>query len=246
MRFKGQLVLFFIFLVIAVVTFVSLSNDMSTCFDGQKNGDESGIDCGGECVRVCLDTITPLEVIRTELYEGTEFTFNVLTYVRNRNENVTGYDIPFTTTLTHRESGEVIDVIEDTFTTDTREEIILFSGHLVADHSVPVMVETILEEGSWEKGDRNRHTLKTLGNDLGFSEQGTRLEATLENTSLDAYSNVEVIAFLYDGTEVRNISRTNIEYIGGGNSKSLIFTWPKNYEGAVTHSDVRVIQYNEE
>ena len=44
-------------IIIAIPTFVFLNTRKVSCFDKVQNGDETGVDCGGTCSMVCLNTV---------------------------------------------------------------------------------------------------------------------------------------------------------------------------------------------
>jgi hypothetical protein len=52
---------FFLFLLVLSFVYFSFFYKPATCFDGVKNGNETGIDCGGSCSLVCTnDALKPI------------------------------------------------------------------------------------------------------------------------------------------------------------------------------------------
>jgi hypothetical protein len=57
----GGIFLAFFALILGGVYFLFLKPQPS-CFDGRKNGDETGVDCGGPCQSCEIQTLTPLQI----------------------------------------------------------------------------------------------------------------------------------------------------------------------------------------
>src|SRR3989344_8040872 len=82
------LVFLFLILVIGLPLFL-LIYQKPTCSDGKQNGDETGVDCGGSCSRLCAVESLPLVVkgdprilkVATSTYEG-------VALINNLNSNV--------------------------------------------------------------------------------------------------------------------------------------------------------------
>src|SRR5882724_10820804 len=56
-----------------------------TCSDGVKNGDESGIDCGGSCRNICTsDTLSPV-VYWSKAFNISGDNYSVAAFVENPN-----------------------------------------------------------------------------------------------------------------------------------------------------------------
>ena len=73
------------FLIIAGIISFALFYEEPTCFDGKRNGNEIGIDCGGSCELLCeLQIIEPL-VHWTRYFEVVPGVYNVLAYLENPN-----------------------------------------------------------------------------------------------------------------------------------------------------------------
>ena len=58
----------------------------ATCFDRIMNGTESGMDCGGECVRICAADVIPAKIVWAKSFEITEGHYNSVAYIENENQ----------------------------------------------------------------------------------------------------------------------------------------------------------------
>jgi hypothetical protein len=67
----------FFFLVILILVVITLGlllilpklQKDPTCFDGRKNGEEEGIDCGGSCALACISGIEDVGVIWSRAFK---------------------------------------------------------------------------------------------------------------------------------------------------------------------------------
>jgi len=83
-------------IIIAIVSIVAVSfitlfavvftTNPATCFDGEQNGAETGIDCGGGCELICLNEARPL-VVSFAQYVLTDGRPDVIAHIANVNKN---------------------------------------------------------------------------------------------------------------------------------------------------------------
>src|SRR3989344_2745756 len=86
-RRQLSIILFFIIILFLVVAILFLTRDTSeTCFDGVQNQDELGIDCGGTCVGVCVEEITPPVVLWSRVFRVREGLYDVAFMIENKNK----------------------------------------------------------------------------------------------------------------------------------------------------------------
>ena len=58
-----------------------------TCSDGKKNGDETGVDCGGSCKLLCTsDALTPV-VLWSKIFKISGDIYSAVAYIQNPNIN---------------------------------------------------------------------------------------------------------------------------------------------------------------
>jgi len=73
-----------IFLIILII--VLITRPGPTCFDGKKNGEEEGIDCGGPCLSCGVKYAAPLEVISSQLLPISALNSEIVVKFRNNND----------------------------------------------------------------------------------------------------------------------------------------------------------------
>ncbi|HEU5114911.1 MAG TPA: hypothetical protein VFT82_04055, partial [Candidatus Paceibacterota bacterium] len=87
--FAALVVLFF------GVPFFFLFYKAPTCFDGKQNGNETGIDCGGSCARLCPADFAAPRVLWSYSVQVVPGVFNSLAYVQNPNPSVEADNVPY-------------------------------------------------------------------------------------------------------------------------------------------------------
>jgi hypothetical protein len=87
-------------LIIVIFSFVTMlalvfTTKTSTCFDGEQNGVETGIDCGGGCMLVCENEARPLSVLFAQYLE-TDGRPDVIAHVANLNKSIDAISVQYT------------------------------------------------------------------------------------------------------------------------------------------------------
>jgi len=57
----------------------------ATCTDGVKNQEEEGIDCGGPCANICLESLVEMRVLGSELVKIRENDYDFVAKINNPN-----------------------------------------------------------------------------------------------------------------------------------------------------------------
>jgi hypothetical protein len=70
---------------LTTILFVVFSTNPATCFDGEQNGTETGLDCGGGCELVCSADVRPLSVSFAQ-YVVTDGRPDVIAHITNPNK----------------------------------------------------------------------------------------------------------------------------------------------------------------
>lgn len=198
-----------------------------TCFDTKQNGDETGVDCGGSCVRICAaDVITP--TIRwAQSFKVVDGQYNAVAYIENQNAIAAAPDVHYTFSL-YDDTGLIA---ESKGTTILPPDSVYpaFVGRVKTGGRVPT--KTFLELDPidlWVPSDEGRGQFTVLNRTLTSADARPRLEATLRNNALTEAKNVEVVATIFDanGNSLTS-SRTFIEYFEPRSEEQVVFTWPE-------------------
>lgn len=79
-------------LILIILILVIVNQPAPTCFDGRKNGNEEGIDCGGNCVACGIKYAVPLEALSSDVLGVSQSASEVAVKIQNNNS---GYGAKF-------------------------------------------------------------------------------------------------------------------------------------------------------
>ena len=244
--FKRQI--FYIFILIlffSVFGFLIISpslNKTPTCTDNKQNGDETGVDCGGSCVRVCLSEVDEISILWARAFKVIPGRYNAVAYLENHNENTAVNKINYRFRFAD-ENNVYIGKREGSTYVPPSGKFAIFEPGIDIGHSIPVY--TTLEFTqipqwtvvSQEKIDQ----LEVLVSNINLINEGTSpvLSATIKNNSFFIIPEIDIIAILYD--ENRNAvsaSRTYLETLAGDESRDVNFTWPEPFSSKIIAKEI--------
>lgn len=220
-------------MIVAVVgaVFFALTYKRPTCFDGGQNGDELGVDCGGSCERLCPFEVAPLRVLWSRTFEVSSGIYNAVAYVENPNQHAGIRALKYVFRLFDATGKELLERAGTTFITPNGISPI-FESDLRTGGGVPARTFfEFVEEPEWYRGRSLGQALSVEGTRLIDTATRPRIDATLLNTTLGDFRDVEVVGVVFasDGNAIAT-SRTVVPLVEGGSSRSLVFTWPRPYE----------------
>jgi len=212
-----------------------------SCSDGKQNGEELGIDCGGGCSRICASEVTEPVITWARHFEVVPGLYNVLAMVDNPNRNAVATDVAYRFKLFDEDGILVAERTGTSFLLPDTRNPIFEAGIETGERRPARAFFEILSYGDWSQGVNAALVLRTADRQLESDGGSSRLTAVLVNDSLETVAHVEAVALLYD--EVGNVitsSRTLVPRILGGQSESLIFTWPQRITDEVIRIEIVV------
>lgn len=214
-----------------------------TCFDNKWNGSEAGVDCGGSCQLLCTTDSLPL-ILKGDprVLKVRDSTFEVVALIENPNISGEIYEAKYTFKLYNVQSTIPIKVIEGRTYVPRGTTFALFEGPFPLEEGVTparAILEWKKESLLWQRNITQMPEL-TVG-DLSLSREDTnpRLDASIENHSLENISNIDLIALVSDKTgSVFAASKTFIDKLPIGGRTSVVFTWPEPFGEKALNIDV--------
>lgn len=215
------------FLVIAGYVYLSNFYKAPTCFDDRQNGDEAGVDCGGNCVRICAFSVSQPVVKWSRSFRVTEGVYNAVAYVENLNRDAASASVAYTFTL-YDEAGII---------TERKGVTILppdglypiFEGRIDTGRRKPTRTFIEIEPPEvWQPATVGREQFSVTERELEEADNRPRLNAVLRNNGLEEVKEVEVIATIFDvnGTALAS-SRTFVDNFSPRSDTQIFFTWPE-------------------
>ncbi len=218
-------------LIALVILIYPHFNKPPTCFDGKQNGDESGLDCGGSCQKVCTSQALQLITLWARAFEVTPGKYNVMAYVENQNRESGIPVINYEFKLYDADNIFIARQSGSTFIT-SNDRTAIFEAGVLTGNRVPARVSFEWKSvPAWQKVTRAQKNAlalsaedKVLSNPLG----SPKLEATIVNKTLNDLRALDVYAILYDDTgNVITASKTLIDTLSKESSSDVVFTWPE-------------------
>lgn len=218
----------------------------ANCFDLIMNGDESGVDCGGACVRVCAAEVIPPRVVWADSFEVKDGQYNAVAYVENLNQTVAAPELKYT--FQFLDDGVIVAERSGKTILPPNSAYPIFEGRIIIDPSQKITETNLILEyvDLWIPASVARDQFRSV--DINFSAVDSvrpRLDVVIENTELLPAENVEVVATVFNelGKPV-TASQTYIEKIEARSTKNIVFTWPesiaKTVKSCVIPTDVVV------
>jgi hypothetical protein len=245
-RARKRIILIITLLVLGVLLGVPIFfffNRTPTCTDNKLNGDETGIDCGGSCQKLCAPESFPLIIegdprvltIATSTYE-------VVALLENPNQNAEISRARYIVRLYNSSSLVPLKSIEGEAYIPPGARLALFEGpFLLEEELVPTRAILEWDEATlvWEKTARVTPELTVKTTNISRLNSAPRLEAVIGNPDLGRVYNVDLTAILYD--ESGNIfaaAKTFISEIPSVGESPAVFTWPTPLVGQPVEVEV--------
>lgn len=226
---RSQYLAGFAALFLAVGAWIYFANFYKepTCFDGSLNGDETGVDCGGSCIRICADSVGEPTVKWSRSFRVSYGIYNAVAYVENLNETAASPEIEYTFTF-YDEAGLITERKGKTILPPSGLYPI-FEGRVETGSRVPTrtLIE-IKKPEIWQPATSGREQFTVVERSLEDSDSRPRLSAVLRNEGLSEVREVEIVATIFDsqGTALAT-SRTFVDNFAPRSDTEIAFTWPE-------------------
>ncbi len=217
-------------------------NKTPTCFDGKQNGDETGVDCGGSCVRACINQVDQISIVWSRIFKVVDGRYNAVAYLTNHNKNTAINKINYRFRFAD-ERNIYIGKRDGSTYVPPSGNFAVFEPAIDMGNSTPVYVSfEFTQVPNWVFVPEDKiNQLKVFVSNINLSTPETtpRLSAVIKNNSLFSIPDVNVVAILYDslGNAV-SASRTYVKILDKEESKDLNFTWPEPFDKIVVKQEI--------
>ena len=221
------------FIILGLIFIVPKISKEPTCFDGRKNGEETGVDCGGTCPTFCPFEINDIAVHWSRVFEVSYGIYNVVAYVENQNTYGAVYDIPYEFKLYDKDNVFIAERKGKTFLEPNKNSGIFESRIFVGDRIPKRVTFNFLEDPSLIKVDKKlQSSLQVFAQEKIMTNVGSspKLSATIVNDSLYNIPDLDIVAILYnkEGNAIA-ASQTLIDPLRKNTSEKIFFTWSKPF-----------------
>lgn len=233
---KKRQVLIFTLSVLVILTILgsiayAIFHKAPTCEDNRQNQDETGIDCGGVCTRICALDTKELVIEWVRLFKIRDGLYSAVARVENPAADSIAHDVPYTFSLKDA-SGRTVATRSGTVFIPARDIFVVFEGAIAVEGDLennPVGVTFAFDaKPLWERSSYVEPKLIILDKQLTDLETTPRLVASVQNPNITDVKDVTLDAIIYDdqGNAVQ-VSETFIESIPAGETAKATFTWPQ-------------------
>lgn len=215
-------------LLFLVLPFFLFVYEAPTCFDGQRNGNETGVDCGGSCRLLCsAEILEPFTRWDPRIFEVTPGVYSVLAYIENPNASAEVRNTPYIFRLYDAEGMLVMEREGRTFIPKGKT-FAIYDGNFTTGERVPVRATFEFPEPLvWTRSAVPDPDISVTNKALLDEDTSPRVEARVENRSSERIVNLELVAIIFDGSgNAIGSSRTFVDELPAWQSTNLVFTWP--------------------
>jgi len=210
-----------------------------TCSDGLLNGDETGVDCGGSCQRLCQNAFLSPSIAWTRMQKVAPSLYNVAAYIVNPNINAVAQAVPYHVTI-YDAAGIEITEYTGKVTLPPHRNTLAFTGAVNMGKRIPAKaLFEFVQAPIWQVSPDPIAAL-TIG-DKKYNEDsfGASLLVTLNNTSVNQIEKTDVFVILYDSeSNAIGFSKTIVDNIPAYGSNTAPFTWPTSFDSKVISIEV--------
>lgn len=221
--------------VLIYVPFLLFWYDSPTCFDGVKNGDETGVDCGGSCSQICKSDAADPVVLWTRTFRVVPDVYSAIAYIENPNPSSEAPYAEYEFVFYDAEGTEISRKTGSTFIPQG-SRFAVYEGALNFPDAVPDRVTFSLTAiPEWRQGTSKSKDIVVRNKALLREETAPRIEATVTNQSNNYIPEAELVAIIYDALgKAVHASRTVVEDVAPGELERVTFSWPMPFETSVS------------
>lgn len=230
-----------IVLVFVVLFAARLLSNPPTCTDGKQNGEETGVDVGGNCPIANPSETRQIVVEWERAFLIADDVYSAAAYFENQNFDVGIPEVPYRFRLYDDENVLIAERIGTTFIGPNQRSVIVETALKTGNREPQNVFFEFLREPVWYFTDRKYST-----QDIVVQEQEMRnvttapqLRVTLRNRAEERRQNIDVVAVLYGANgNALSVSQTFIPSMRQNATEEIVFTWPNPFEEPIFRIDV--------
>jgi hypothetical protein len=224
------------------LVFSPMINKAPTCFDGKQNGEETGLDCGGNCMLACTKQVDEISVLWARSFKVVPGRYNAIAYLQNLNENKVINKINYRFRFADKDNVYIGKREGQTFVPPSGK-FAVFAPAIDVGNSIPVFTSfEFTEDPIWINVKPELVSqLKILVSDIKLENEETNpaMSATLTNSSLFRIPEVSAVSILYDesGNAV-SVSHTYLDVLKAEEKARINFTWREPFTEKVVAKEI--------
>ena len=202
-----------------------------SCVDNRQNGNETEIDCGGDCVSCATKNLLPLQVSAAELFSHNGF-YSASAIVKNPNQAlaIKSFDYQFD----FYDSGNQLlkSVANKSFLYAGEEKNIAEAGVIITNGiskkvAIVVKPDSLVLEKASEFSQPNYELSKDIKTALDSENNRVLVSGSISNPANFNISKVNIGAFLFDKLRRKiAVSKTSLQNLGSFEMKDFSISIP--------------------
>lgn len=235
--------LFGVIAIIVLIIIWPIITRKPTCFDGKRNGDERGVDCGGICQKICTADTTEPVILWYRAFPVTGNVYNLVAFVENRNKEAAVMQVNYEFKI-YDTRNILIGRREGKTFIPANQQFAVFEPRFDAGASEVRSVSfDFTSPFVWYKKPPTIQTLPIQIDNIIFDEGSKDTTPTLtaraRNDSIYDLPEFDVIAILYDQNHnAINASKTHKDGLPSNEFSPLLFTWPQTLSSTPATKDL--------
>lgn len=208
--------------------------------DGVKNQNEHGVDCGGICLVACVYEVQAYPTIQwSRGYYVSKGIYNLVAYLQNPNTSYISQPVRYAFNV-YDDQNVLLQSKEGVVAFPTTKLFPIFAPTVNVGERIPKRVSfEFLEPITWLEYYGEKPELEVIERTLSKVDETPIIEATIRNKTLHTYTNVEVVAIVYDAEgNGFAASRTFIDKIGDRQDAKVRFTWPEPFTSSSSKIEI--------
>lgn len=227
--------------VIAAVIYTATFFPEPTCSDGVQNQNEAGVDCGGECERVCQAQTPSAEVVWDRAFRVSDDIYNVAAYIQNPNTDLVARDVPYTFRI-YDQDNILITERRGEITLLPQPNTVAFAGGVKTNGRQPGrVVFEFTQPPFWQQTELQGTEFSTTNRRLQLADT-PRLSVEVTNENTRRFENIFLTALVFDQSgEAVHASRTLIDSLDVQETAPATFTWRQPFSNAADAYQTEIV-----
>ena len=226
---------------LALVSFVGIKIFVhpASCFNNVQDGTETGVDCGGACSRMCMNSVHPATVLWTRFLPLAPSTYTVAAYLENQNVGSYVKEARYTFKFFDDKNVLIAERQGTTVIAPTRITPVVETNINTGSRAPVKAFFEFLDEPLWDKAV-DTPQIRVDGQDLDPS--GQRLSVMVHNDGVKDASDIPVGAVLFDANgQAQAASMSVVPSIARNSSVPVVFTWPMAPAQPIVRAEVTAL-----
>jgi hypothetical protein len=208
-----------------------------TCTDGKQNGDETGIDCGGSCSRVCTAQALPARVRFSRVLQQSGRS-DLIAYIDNTNQDAYAHEAPVNMDV-YLQNGHALNR-HLLVTLPAKSTTPIFIAGISQNPVQQAFASIVPEQVIWTKGSGLSQSLPTVSSIVvQNADSHPIVTATVANPTAYPQTNVPLVATIFssDGTAIA-ASQTVVRLLPPQGTAQIVFTWNEPFSAPYARVEI--------